>query len=415
MYKTFYIALICFIVLGCAGQGMQKNETGLIPSGKQHISDVNSADRYPDDVKTGRSTTNTAEIASGEILDSVVEGDLVTIRYTARLENGTLLYTTLSDVADDPQTSKNAWYIRHEYFGAEQIVAGGGNVLPGLGRSIIGMKKGEKATVAIPPEYAFGLYDQQIVVHIHRVKILPRIVSIPRNKFIELFSIEPVVGDDVYLVPYFTSRIITATGSEVTLESAVVDDRVFKEEYGTTEIRDDGENIIIRLIPKIGTPFTIQNTTGRITGVDDHSFTVDFNHPLAGKTIVVDFEVLSITEASSIPESITWLENHDRGLSLAKEKEKAVVLMLYSESCWWCEKMMVETFTDPRIRVLNDRFVWVRIDSSVHTDLYDFYSQISYPMTIVLNPNGTVVSRIDGYRPAHEFRQELEGAMGQTP
>jgi len=415
MYKTFHILLICSIVFGCAGQGMQKSETGLTPSGNHHISDVKSTDGYPADVKTGRNTANTAEIASGEILDSVVEGDLVTIRYTARLENGTLLYTTCSDVANDPQTSKNAWYIRHEYFGAEQIMAGGENMLPGLGQSIIGMKKGEKAAVAIPPECAFGVYDQQIVVRIHRVKTLPRIISIPRNKFIESFSIEPVVGEDVYLVPYFTSRIITVTGSEVTLKSAVVDDRVFKEEYGTTEIRDNGENIIIRLIPKMGALFTIQNTTGRITEVDEHSFTVDFNHPLAGKTIVVDLEVLSVAKASSIPESITWLENHDRGLSLAKEKEKAVVLVLYSKNCWWCEKMMVETFTDPRIRILHDRFVWVRIDSSVHPDLYDFYGQISYPMTVVLNPSGMVVSRIDGYRPAHEFRRKLERVMGRTP
>jgi FKBP-type peptidyl-prolyl cis-trans isomerase 2 len=415
MYKSFHIILVCFIVFGCAPQGIQNDETGLILSGKHHISDVNNADRYPADVETRRSTANTAEIASGEILDSAAEGDLVTMHYTARLEDGTLLYTTLSDGADDPQTSRNAWYIQHEHCGAEQIVAGGENVLPGLGWSIIGIKKGEKTTVSIPPEYAFGVYDQQIVLHIDSVKILPRITSIPRNEFIESFSVEPVVGEDVYLVSYFTSRIIKAADNEVTLESAAVDDQVVKEEYGTTEIHGDGENIIIRLRPKIGAPFTVEDTTGRITGFEEHSFTVDFNHPLAGKTIFVDLEVLSITKASSIPESITWLEDHDQGLSLAKEKEKAVVLVLYSESCWWCEKMMVETFTDPRIRVLNDRFVWVRIDSSVHTDLYDFYGQISYPMTVVLNPNGTVVSRIDGYRPAHEFRQELEGVMGQTP
>ncbi|MBN2516957.1 MAG: FKBP-type peptidyl-prolyl cis-trans isomerase [Deltaproteobacteria bacterium] len=366
-------------------------------------------------MKTGGGTAVTAEIASGETNNIAEEGDLVTIHYTARLENGTLLYTTLSDVADDPQTSKSEWYIRHEHFGAEQIVAGGENVLPGLGWGIIGTKKGEKTTVAIPPEYALGAYDQQSVLHIDRVKILPRIIAIPRNEFIESFSVEPVVDEEVYLVPYFTSRIIRVADNEVTLESAVIDDQVFNEEYGTTEIHGDGGHIIITLIPRIGAPFAVEDTRGRITGVDEHSFTVDFNHPLAGKTIIVDLEVISIIKASSVPESITWLGDHDRGLFLAKEKEKPVVLVLYSESCWWCEKMMVETLTDPRIRVLNGRFVWIRIDSSIHTDLYEFYGQLGYPMTVVLNPRGKVVSRIDGYRPAHEFRRELEGVMGQTP
>jgi FKBP-type peptidyl-prolyl cis-trans isomerase 2 len=415
MNKTFHIILVCFIVFGCAGQGIQNDEAGLISSGEHHISDVHSADGYPADVEARRGTANTAEIASGEILDSAAEGDLVTIQYTACLDDGTLLYTTLSDVADDPQISRSAWYMGHEQFGAEQVVAGGENVLPGLGLSIIGIKKGEKTTVAILPEYAFGVYDQQSVVHIDRLKILPKITSLERNEFIESFSVEPVVGEEVSLVPYFTSRIIRVADNDVTLESSVVGDQVFEEEYGTTEINEEEENIIMRLTPNIGAPFTVEESTGRIIGADEHSFTVDFNHPLAGKAIIVDLEVLSITKASSIPESITWLEDHDQGLSLAKEKEKAVVLVLYSETCWWCEKMMIETFTDPRVRVLNDRFVWVRIDSSIQTDLYDLYGQNSYPMTVVLNPNGTVVSRINGYRPAHEFRQELEGIMGQTP
>jgi FKBP-type peptidyl-prolyl cis-trans isomerase 2 len=415
MYKTFHIILVFFIVFGCAGHEIQHDQTDLISSGKHHISDATNEDRHPADVETRGNTTNTAEITSVKILDSVAKGDLVTIQYTARLENGTLLYTTLSDVADDPQTSKSVWYVQHEHWGAEQIVAGGENILPGLGQSIIGMKKGESKTIAIPPEYAFGMYDRKSVFHIDRVRIVPRNVSIPKNEFIESFSVEPVVGEEVYLVPYFTSRIIKVTDNDVTLESAVVDDQVFEEEYGTTEIRGQGENIVTRLVPKIGAPFTVEDSTGRIIDADEHSFTVDFNHPLAGKTIIVDLEILSIAKAESIPESITWLEDHDQGLFLAKEKEKPVVLVLYSESCWWCEKMMIETFTDPRVRILNDRFVWLRIDSSIHTDLYDFYDQLSYPMTVVLNPNGTVVSRIEGYRPAHEFCKKLDEAMGQTP
>jgi len=199
MYKTFHIILVFFIVFGCAGHEIQHDQTDLISSGKHHISDATNEDRHPADVETRGNTTNTAEITSVKILDSVAKGDLVTIQYTARLENGTLLYTTLSDVADDPQTSKSVWYVQHEHWGAEQIVAGGENILPGLGQSIIGMKKGESKTIAIPPEYAFGMYDRKSVFHIDRVRIVPRNVSIPKNEFIESFSVEPVVGEEVYL------------------------------------------------------------------------------------------------------------------------------------------------------------------------------------------------------------------------
>ena len=413
MHKIFHISLVCFIVLGCAGYGIQKDGADLSSSGKHHISSAYEPDRYPVVMETKASTVNTAEIASGEIFD-IAKGDLVTMHYTARLKNDTILYTTLSDVVDDPRIRKSAWYVQREQVGPEQIVAGGENDFPGLGLSIIGMKKGEKATIAIPPEQAFGVYDKQNIFHFNSIMILPRITSIPKNEFIELFSVDPLVGEKVYLVPYFESDIITVKDNEVILESIVAEATVYEEEYGTTEIHEEGENIIIRLIPKIGAPFRVEDAMGRITRADKNSFTVDLNHPLAGERIIVDLEILTITKASSIPESITWMDNHDQGLSLAREKGKPVILVLYSENCLWCEKMMVETFTDARIRVLNDRFVWVRIDSSIHTDLYDLYDQVGYPMTVVLSPDGKVVTRIDGYRPAHEVRQELEEVIGQT-
>ena len=46
-----------------------------------------------------------------------------------------------------------------------------------------------------------------------------------------------------------------------------------------------------------GAEFPLKDATGIITSTDGANFTVDANNPLAGKAIVIDFEVVSLSKA----------------------------------------------------------------------------------------------------------------------
>ncbi|MCS7015341.1 MAG: peptidylprolyl isomerase [Gemmatales bacterium] len=70
-------------------------------------------------------------------------GDVVKIHYTGRLDNGTVFSTSLGG---EPL----------------EFTAGSDEVIEGLSEAVIGMEQGERRTITIPPEKAYGLRDPHL-------------------------------------------------------------------------------------------------------------------------------------------------------------------------------------------------------------------------------------------------------------
>ncbi|GBD36175.1 FKBP-type peptidyl-prolyl cis-trans isomerase SlyD [bacterium HR36] len=70
-------------------------------------------------------------------------GDVVRIHYTGRLENGTVFSTS---IGSEPL----------------EFTAGGDEVIEGLSEAVIGMEEGERRTITIPPEKAYGQRDPHL-------------------------------------------------------------------------------------------------------------------------------------------------------------------------------------------------------------------------------------------------------------
>jgi peptidylprolyl isomerase len=136
-------------------------------------------------------------------------GDTVQVNYTGRLANGTVFDSTVG---------------RKPF----EFTLDGGQAIPGFDKAVIGMKVGEKKTVTIPMDEAYGPHDDSLVV------------DVPRSNFRS--DTEPKVGQ---LVP------ITAP---------------------------DGQVVALM-----------------ITAISDNgTVTLDANHPLAGKDLTFDIELVSI-------------------------------------------------------------------------------------------------------------------------
>lgn len=84
------------------------------------------------------------------MLQRAEKGNTVWVHYTGRLKDGTVFDS--SRIGQEPL----------------QFVIGTGTVIPGFERAVIGMRVGEKKTVQIPPEQAYGEYVEEFV------KIVPR-------------------------------------------------------------------------------------------------------------------------------------------------------------------------------------------------------------------------------------------------
>ncbi|MBM3282206.1 MAG: peptidylprolyl isomerase [Candidatus Diapherotrites archaeon] len=91
------------------------------------------------------------------------KGDLISIEFTGREKStGKVFDTTQKEVAEKEGLSTEG----REY-GPVSVVAGNGEVLPGLDNALVEMKVGEKKKIELTPEMAFGNRHAQLV------KVLP--------------------------------------------------------------------------------------------------------------------------------------------------------------------------------------------------------------------------------------------------
>lgn len=135
-------------------------------------------------------------------------GDVVRVHYKGKLEDGTEFD---SSEGRDPL----------------EFQLGGGQIIPGLEKRVEGMETGEKSTVTVPADEAYGQRDEQ------------QIQTVPRTAF----------PDDLDL-------------------------KVGASLQATTQ---DGRQI----------PLTVVD-------IADSEVTVDANHPLAGRDLVFDLELVEI-------------------------------------------------------------------------------------------------------------------------
>ncbi|MEW6664913.1 MAG: thioredoxin family protein [Thermodesulfobacteriota bacterium] len=345
---------------------------------------------------------------------TVQPGDLVRAEYGLRLEDGLLIRTTRALEAKDSRIPKVAGYQDPMEFSPEEVVAGGQGAVPGLGAAVIGMAKGEKRSITLPPEMAFGPSDTKKTIQLPCEKRMPGKPVLSPQVFVGQLGTFPTVGKEVNLTPYFKSKVVEVADKFVKLESLPKNGEKFQESYGTAQVLVDGEEIIIRLDPRLGADFVVNEKKGKIVSTDGMTFTVDFNSPLAGKPVVLDVEVISLTKASAYRGmEIAWLEDHDQGMEKARQENRPVFLMLYAAWCSWSKKLLNESMEDPRVKMLKDRFVWVRVNSDEQKDIYELYEQKGFPLVVLLNSHGDVIKKIDGYKEGGALAADLRGMLGQ--
>lgn len=138
----------------------------------------------------------------------VEKGDVVSVHYVGKLENGTVF-----------DSSKEREPVKFK--------VGDASIIPGFEQAILGMKEGEKKTIKITSEQAYGPHMKELVSDVEKTNFPP--------------DINPEVGLQLELK------------------------------------QPEGPAIIVT-----------------ITHISDDKVTLDANHPLAGKNLIFDIELLNI-------------------------------------------------------------------------------------------------------------------------
>ncbi|WP_416840002.1 FKBP-type peptidyl-prolyl cis-trans isomerase [Haloferax sp. DFSO52] len=155
---------------------------------------------------------------------TIESGDHVAIDYVGRFEDGTVFNTSRYDVAVEHGLFDAQERGREDYR-PQSFVVGAGEIIEGLDEAVVGMTVGEGATVTVPPEDAYGEFDDE------------------RVRTYDAETFEQMVGDE----------------------------------------------------PDVGLHVHAENGLhGDVVAVRDEAVEVDFNHELAGKTLVFDIEIVAV-------------------------------------------------------------------------------------------------------------------------
>ncbi len=110
--------------------------------------------------KTGNEIGNETRNETGDS-SAVKVGDTVQVDYTGKLENETVFDTSIEEVA-----KQAGIYNANRTYEPLTFVAGAGQMIKGFDDGVIGMKVGEEKTITIPPEEAYGEYNESSILAI---------------------------------------------------------------------------------------------------------------------------------------------------------------------------------------------------------------------------------------------------------
>lgn len=159
-----------------------------------------------------------AEEMTKDTSKRIENGDIISVDYIGKLEDGTLFDTSVKEAAIEAGI-----YNQRRDYKPLTFTVGAGQMIKGFDEGVVGMRVGEEKTLTIPPEEAYGEYREELAREI------------------------PVNAVD------------------------------FTPEVGMKLITDSG-------------------LTGTITEVSENNFVVNFNHELAGKTLIFLVRIVSVEE-----------------------------------------------------------------------------------------------------------------------
>ncbi len=238
--------------------------------------------------ETGKDSTTTTTAP----LKKAGMGDKVYVNYVGKFTNGTIFDTSYEEKAREA----GIYDILREYKPLEFTI-GEKKVISGFEEAVINMKTGEEKTVRIPPKHAYGEVDPKKIERINRTQSSPRIEDVPREVFVKYVEGEPFPGMVYNTPPYDWDRtVLNVTNSTVTIRHDPGLNATIQTIFGLADVGFDEQYLHVRVNPVTGKTVMTAKGPAKILNVTDDWITLDFNHWLAGKTLIFTLTLEDVTK-----------------------------------------------------------------------------------------------------------------------
>jgi uncharacterized protein YyaL (SSP411 family) len=110
--------------------------------------------------------------------------------------------------------------------------------------------------------------------------------------------------------------------------------------------------------------------------------------------------------------ALHWQPWSDAAFAQAKQQHKFVMLDLEAVWCHWCHVMDDITYKDPAvIKLLNAKYVLVKVDQDSRPDISNRYQDYGWPATVVFAANGSEIVKRQGYIPPKPMASMLQAII----
>lgn len=93
----------------------------------------------------------------------------------------------------------------------------------------------------------------------------------------------------------------------------------------------------------------------------------------------------------------------------AKAHNRNVMIIFDGAACIYCEYLKEGTLTDPSVqKEINENNILLITESSESPELFQQLDVYGTPTTVILDPDGNELGRIDGYEPPEEYLRDLK-------
>lgn len=256
-------------------------------------------------------------------------GDNISVDYTGHTIDGKVFDTSIESVA-----RQNNIYDPQAKYQPLNFTVGKAQVIKGFEDGIIGMKVGDKKTLTISPELGYGPIDPKKIQVFPIVESIPvktttsKFLEVPAGKFNSSFGPDHKVGDSVNIPNTNINLTVKSFGTNVSLMYDLKAGNEIVQNgapWNETVLSVDDKNITLKIDVKKNDIVNIQNAPWNTTVIDvnntnimlrhnaipdkdiagqfgtmrihfnETSIIIDQNNKLAGKTLIFDVTLKSIS------------------------------------------------------------------------------------------------------------------------
>lgn len=119
---------------------------------------------------------------------------------------------------------------------------------------------------------------------------------------------------------------------------------------------------------------------------------------------------------SAFAQEVQWRTEYAAARREATEKNRPLLLDFGTDSCYWCKQLDTRTFSEPAVaRLLNERFIPLKINAQRDADLAGRLRIQTYPTLVIAAPDGRILGTQEGFIEAVRFHEQLQRVLAAAP